>query len=208
MKKKKITQDDSRERLVCEHLGLIRAEDCKQAQTKKREGIDAFDCLLNPFEIKTSTRDDCYSTARDVTIEKIVEKWQTMYWIFGQGPNLEDRWDMNQLFILHPADLAGQFDPLINKLKTSLTKIDRWTVAMKVGGISDHEIQLAYGMLAKGCSLNDPPISAKYIRRHGEYLHPYDKDKARSSLSEYVTKRPLANMTSIQQTSYDIFANL
>jgi len=208
--KKRIAQDDIRERTVCKMLGLLRSEESPFSHlTKKREGIDAFDDHGNPFEIKGTSEDrndGCFSTARDVTVNK-VNKWRKQYWIFAIGDNYEARYDCKELYIFHPSQLEFFFLDVQRRIEYLQEKTQKLVEYAKTGPFSSSEISFFEKKLGKSTTVNDPRIRLCWVRDLGYSLYTHSKPhNVQKRFSQFITEHPLLVDCKPNRKEVDLFA--
>jgi len=101
-----IPMDQTREVQMTELCGLIWNSDS--------HGEDATDKHDNPYELKSTSTNKEFSTARDLNINTI-ERYMNCYWVFafynGKGEDIIDR-----MYLCHPDALKPKFEEWLKKM--------------------------------------------------------------------------------------------
>lgn len=178
---KKTVQDDAREEMIVKMCGLVK--------TDSRDGIDAFDELHHPYEIKSTTKRAGVSTARDVGLHT-VERWRKQYWVFAIGENLKSGFEIRELFVAHPDHLEPFFQKVIDRfIESTLSSMHTITFARQMGWDAD-DCNKAWKNMKKGARLNDPNIPLSLVRG----LHPLPlqtPDAIHAALLAFTQAHPL-----------------
>lgn len=177
----KIVQDDSREKTIAKQCGL--------KTTDQRAGVDAFDKHGNPFELKSGTKSGI-TTARDVNLKTIGE-WRRKYWIIARGRNRKARFEMEELYIVHPDDLESRFKEIESNIRDDIRKGKRVLAAARKHDIPDGTLDRVKYLIQRGSTLNNPKIPLALIREVGTELPVKSSSKAKSELKKFVKERPL-----------------
>jgi len=175
---KKVVQDDSREKMLCELFKLT-------ATNSNRIGTDCilFDINDAKIELKTTTKNSI-STARDVGFHTI-QKWRELYWICAKGNNEEKGYHIEKIFFLHPLDLEEWFKKIENDLQNKKNIIKDVLDILKKEKFRQYlETEK---LLHRGNLKNDPNIPWSYIEKFGTKIETNHAEKLRY----LIKKRPI-----------------
>jgi hypothetical protein len=171
-------QDNKREQALAALLEL--------EVTGKRGGYDAFDELGNPYELKTTSKNDV-GTGRDVGRD-FVAKLRSEYFIAAKTDPESIEWKPAKIIACHPDDLESWIS---EKLESRLAKdeklLDRVLARIKNIFQNDDVERVVY-LMSRGMTYNNPKISWDYLERHGTTL---DIKNPAKSLKKFVNQRPL-----------------
>ena len=173
-------QDNKREQALVALLGL--------QPTGKRGGYDAFDEAGNPFELKTTSKNDV-GTGRDVGRD-FVAKLRSEYFVAAKTDPNSNEWKPSQIIICHPDDLEEWIQ---EKLELRLAKDENLLerVMNKIKNLfANEELERIKYLMSRGMTYNNPKISWDYLEKHGTVLNLKEPAK---SLKQFVSRRPLLN---------------
>jgi hypothetical protein len=203
MRKKVVIQDDSREILICNHLGLQRQDELPAClrHGKKREGIDAMSQCGAPFEIKGGTKDSGISTARDVSPKKIAQ-WRKCYWVFSRFSSYEGDSGPLKLYVCHPDHLEPFFEERERRYSENEDRLERLLDKYQINDPIDRTFFKS--SCSKGFKENDPKIPWGLIHS-GTRLDKDDSNIAREQLSQFMIKYPIDKSFYIKKPRIDCF---
>lgn len=169
-------QDQSREKQMIKILGLI--------DNESRLEHDAEDEYGHIFELKSSTKNS-FGTARDVSI-KMITKWRKSYWIFANGINYTDRFEIEVMYLCTPSMMKKKFDSMEEKFNPDKT-IRNIVLkhVKKLLSISQFN-RLSY-LIDRGMTYNNPHISMKYVKEYGVEIDLKDpKNSLKKQMSNHL----------------------
>ncbi len=169
-------QDQARESQVITLFGLTPNPD--------RLGPDAFDEMGNPYELKSTTVSGV-GTGRDVSL-KMIKRWLTRYWLISRGKNFKSGFQIEQVYFLHPDDIAGRLLEIGAQIAPDL-KLRNTVLEKLKDEISKEALGRVKYLMSRGATLNNPKISWKYIVTNGTLI---DQDHQRR-LKKLVKARPI-----------------
>jgi len=171
-------QDNKREQALATLLGL--------KTTGKRGGYDAFDDHGNPYELKTTSKNDV-GTGRDVG-RQFVAKLRSEYFIAAKTDPNSREWRPSQIIVCHPDDLEIWIE---KKLESRIVKDEKLLerVLSKIRNLFNRqEIERISYLMTRGMTYNNPKISWDYLQKYGTTL---DINNPAKSLQKFVNLRPL-----------------
>jgi hypothetical protein len=148
-------------------------------------GADALDDQGNEFELK-SAGGKSVTTARDVGPHTI-KKWQRRYWIIARGPNLRAGFRIDQIYILHPKDLAGWFRKLRARFGSDQALLSQAKRCLKNADLPKKSMNRLEYLVLRGMTLNNPKIPWDYVRLHGKDV----TKNPRKSIGDFVRTHPI-----------------
>lgn len=173
-------QDNKREQALAALLDL--------QTTGKRGGYDAFDQHGNPYELKTTSKNDV-GTGRDVGRE-FVAKLRSEYFVAAKTDPDSTDWKPAKIIVCHPDDLE---EWILDKLESRLSKDEKLLekVLTKIRTyFQKEELERIAYLMSRGMTYNNPKISWDYLEKHGTVLNLKEPAK---SLKQFVIQRPLLN---------------
>lgn len=182
MKRSKVpgieVQDNKREKALADVLGLN--------ISGNRTGYDAFDGLGNPYELKTTSKNDV-GTGRDVG-RAWVEKLRSQYFIAAKTDPTTLRWSSTEIIACHPDDLEEWInEKLLSRLNRDELLLSKVTSSVRAI-LDENELERLNYLVGRGMTYNNPKISWQYLTSHGTRLSNADPAKA---LEDFVSARPL-----------------
>lgn len=155
-------QDDTREK----HLTKLFELD---AGDENRIGVDAFLDGIH-FELKSSTRKDGISTARDLGIHTLEEKYYKRHWLIAKYA--KDEVTIEDIYYLTPNQARLAFKPIHQYLE-DMTKTADFIrrITKKSAYHSKHEKKIEQ-ILKRGITYNDPTLTWTRIRKYGKKVRP------------------------------------
>lgn len=170
----KIVQDNIREVEMIELFGLIKGD--------SREGVDATCGIGSQFELKSYSKPSV-STARDLGY-KHLSKWASRYWLFGRFTNHDEGHRWHSFHFMAPNHMNAWFEKVRSKLDESHALIEQIAKALEPQ-FDSCIIDDVRKLMADGALLNDPNISAKYVRENGIEITGNFKDRINELVSEF-----------------------
>lgn len=200
-KKKSLAQDSYRESILITHCGLKKLE--------SRMGRDAVDDLGNHFELKTSTKSDSYvSTARDVSLDTIFQKWEQQYWIVCTGDEFvegdQKEFVMRQMYICHPSSLRDEFHRIKQPLLRRQFVVDYFYKIFLTDSVLQTYHKELEELVKRGMTLNDPKLNIQPFKSNGLKLDHTNSSVAQHQIKDYVFANPL-NGKRNRKSAFDKF---
>lgn len=153
--------------------------------TGRRIGPDAHDAHHNPYELKTTTTTGL-GTGRDIGFPYLREM-RTRYWIAARGHQTRYSFAFDEIYFLHPDDLAEWIDRIEVALSADALIIEAAAAALTEAGRPEADVRRLRYLGARGLTLNNPKISWVYVQQHGTRLG----DHPELDLAAIVAARPL-----------------
>lgn len=171
-------QDNKREQALAEILGL--------QTTGKRSGYDAYDEFGNPYELKTTSKNDV-GTGRDIG-RSFIEKLRSEYFVAAKSSLEPGEWKPSEIIVCHPDDLEGWIEAkLRSRLSADESLMSR--VIEKISKVfKKEEIERIEYLMMRGMTYNNPKISWDYLIKNGTHL---SLTNAAQELKNFVKLRPL-----------------
>lgn len=171
-------QDNKREQALAEILGL--------QTTGKRSGYDAYDEFGNPYELKTTSKNDV-GTGRDIG-RSFIEKLRSEYFVAAKSSLEPGEWKPSEIIVCHPDDLEGWIEAkLRSRLSADESLMSR--VIEKISKVfKKEEIERIEYLITRGMTYNNPKISWDYLIKNGTQL---GLTNAAQELKKFVNSRPL-----------------
>jgi hypothetical protein len=171
-------QDNKREKALAEILGL--------QTTGKRSGFDAYDVLGNPYELKTTSKNDV-GTGRDIG-RAFIKKLGKEYFVAAKSSLEPGEWKPSEIIVCHPDDLEGWIEAKLgSRLSADESLMSR--VTEKISKVFEkEEIDRIKYLIMRGMTYNNPKISWDYLIKNGTQLA---LTNAAQELKEFVNSRPL-----------------
>lgn len=171
-------QDNKREQALSKILGL--------QTTGKRSGFDAYDEFGNPYELKTTSKNDV-GTGRDIG-RSFIEKLRKEYFVAAKSSVEPGEWKPSEIIVCHPDDLEEWIEA---KLGSRLS-VDESLMSRVIERISQvfkkEEVERIEYLITRGMTYNNPKISWDYLVHHGTKLSLTNPAK---ELKKFVNSRPL-----------------
>jgi len=168
---------------IANHCGLI--------HRPKQNDVDANDQHGNLFELKyTRKGSKTFSTpAVDVRPETI-QKWKSLYWIGTIGQEVDQKFEVLEVKLIHPDKMQKFFESYENRLTIRQHISDIYKELGK-----DHPYLSLYqqeveGFHKRGKACGNDPISLKYFK-NGLTIDIHDSAKAKRQVANYVKKYPI-----------------
>jgi len=171
-------QDNKREQALAKILGL--------QTTGKRSGFDAYDEFGNPYELKTTSKNDV-GTGRDIG-RSFIEKLRREYFVAAKSSLEPGEWKPSEIIVCHPDDLEEWIEAKLgSRLSADESLMSR--VIEKISKFfKKEEIERIEYLITRGMTYNNPKISWDYLTQHGTKLNLTNTAK---ELKKFVNSRPL-----------------
>ena len=171
-------QDNKREQALAKILGL--------QTTGKRSGFDAYDEFGNPYELKTTSKNDV-GTGRDIG-RSFIEKLRKEYFIAAKSSLEPGEWKPSEIIVCHPDDLEEWIEAKLgSRLSADESLMSR--VIEKISKVfKKEEVERIEYLINRGMTYNNPKISWDYLVQHGTKLSLTNTAK---ELKKFVNSRPL-----------------
>lgn len=171
-------QDNKREQALANLLGL--------QTTGRRSGFDAFDKFNNPYELKTTSKNDV-GTGRDIG-RSFIDKLRREYFVAAKTSLEPGEWKPSEIIVCHPDDLEEWIEAKLgSRLSIDESLLER--VLEKLGKFfKKEELERIEYLINRGMTYNNPKISWDYLKQNGTQLDMSDPSK---HLRKFVSLRPL-----------------
>mgnify|MGYP003151230909 CR=1 FL=1 len=194
-KVKRTTQDDTREREQIKLFNLkgLQGRSNKYIPDATIEVLDAE----HFFELKTSDIERKeVSTARNITLPKL-ELYKKVWWIFTQYQKTNSGFEFTgEHYVAYGEDLKEWLEKQAHKIKWGTKTyggLENWNECRKI--LEENNLydikelnRLDNSFHKKGCGLNDPKISWKFVQQVGIKI---DSNRPAQHLREIVLKKVL-----------------
>jgi hypothetical protein len=171
-------QDNKREQALAKILGL--------QTTGKRSGFDAYDEFGNPYELKTTSKNDV-GTGRDVG-RSFIEKLKKEYFVAARSSLDPGEWKPSEIIVCHPNDLEEWIEAKLGSRLSADESLLAKVIAKIDKVFKKEETERIEYLITRGMTYNNPKISWDYLVQHGTKLNLTNTAK---ELKEFVNSRPL-----------------
>jgi hypothetical protein len=156
-----------------------------QPGENNRIGVDAYDVLGNPFELKTTSKGGV-STARDLGPAHI-DKWERRFWLIATFKNhTGGAFVFERFFFFSRHHMSGWYEKMRQDFAADISLTDRLMGAVG-SSLPINDIERARYLMRRGMSKNDPNIPWGYVQKHGIEISDNHADR----LAECVQRFPI-----------------